>query len=324
MNYKLPDIALQITVVIPVYNSAKTLHRAVYSVLQQHEVQEVLLVEDGSVDESLHISWQLAADNKKIKVLRHKGGRNKGVSASRNLGIIHASNSWIAFLDADDYYLPNRFKITTTIISDDDEVDGVYEMCGVPGTNGLTPMAPLQRVQPHNLFESLQPLGNKVWFHINGLCVKKTIFQRCGLFDEKLQTSEDSFQWFKMSLAGKLVSGDISKPVAVHSSSSNGLSSKKVQVKADFIAMLLKLFSLCRQKQLNKSLKELVLSNLIYHCFYNPEMKVTPKSRMMFLLLHIVFIDPIYTISKSAVFRTFICQYSSKIRRLTPVSSSKV
>lgn len=308
-----------ITVVIPVYNSAKTLCRAVTSVLKQHEVKEVLLVEDGSRDESLNISLQLAARNEKIKVLRHKGGKNKGVSASRNLGILNASCKWIAFLDADDYYLPDRFKTASGIINNDDKVDGVYEMCGVFGIDGLTPMAPLQTEEPHLLFEDLQPIGNKVWFHVNGLCVRKTIFKRCGLFDESLHTSEDSFQWFKMSLVGKLVSGKIGEIVAVHNYSSHGLSSKQVQVKADFITMLLKLFSLCKQKQLTNSTKELVLNTLLYHCFHNPEMKVKNKSRAILYLLQIVYINPVYTLMKSTAFKTFISQYKSKVVRYRPI-----
>src|SRR5690606_1248107 len=98
-----------ISVIIPVYNAAAFVEQAVQSALTQPEVSEVILVEDGSEDKSLPICEKLASQNDIITLLRHPGGVNKGAGASRNLGIQHTKNEWIAFLDADDYYLENRF-----------------------------------------------------------------------------------------------------------------------------------------------------------------------------------------------------------------------
>jgi len=99
----------KVSVVIPAYNAEKLIIKAVESALQFKEVDEVLLVEDGSSDNTLDICKQLGNEYHKVKVYHHLNGINKGAGASRNLGIKKAANDYIAFLDADDYFLPNRF-----------------------------------------------------------------------------------------------------------------------------------------------------------------------------------------------------------------------
>src|SRR5690606_10854235 len=116
---------MNISVIIPVYNAQKYIEKAVASVLQFQEVQEVLLIDDGSKDRSLKICTSLAQKHPKIKVLTHPDNQNRGVSASRNLGIDNATHDFITFLDADDYWLPNRFDAERKIFQDP-KVDGVF------------------------------------------------------------------------------------------------------------------------------------------------------------------------------------------------------
>ena len=98
--------ALEISVIIPVYNAAAYVRQAVESALAQPEVREVLLVEDGSPDNALEVCQQLAAEHQRVILLHHPNGENRGAGASRNLGMRNAHFPIIAFLDADDYYLP--------------------------------------------------------------------------------------------------------------------------------------------------------------------------------------------------------------------------
>jgi glycosyltransferase involved in cell wall biosynthesis len=74
------------------------------------------LDEDGSPNGGLETCQQLAQQYSKIKLLRHPNGCNMGPSASRNLGIKNAIFEYVAFLDADDYYIRNRFKKTIEVI----------------------------------------------------------------------------------------------------------------------------------------------------------------------------------------------------------------
>jgi len=101
-----------VSVVIPVYNAEKFVERAIKSALAQAEVAEVIVVDDGFGDGAFDICAHMAAIEPKVKHIWHENRANHGAGAARNLGILHASYPYIAFLDADDYYLPNRFKHT--------------------------------------------------------------------------------------------------------------------------------------------------------------------------------------------------------------------
>ncbi|MDY3663438.1 MAG: glycosyltransferase, partial [Campylobacter sp.] len=88
-----------ISVIIPVYNTASFLKECVESVLNQDENLEIILINDGSKDDSGAICDKLAKENANIKVL-HK--QNGGVSSARNAGLELAKGDYIAFIDSDD------------------------------------------------------------------------------------------------------------------------------------------------------------------------------------------------------------------------------
>lgn len=121
---------MKISIVIPVYNAEKFVAQAVESALQFDEVFEVILIEDQSPDNALEICRNLAEKHNRVKLFQHPDKKNHGAGASRNLGIEKASGDFIAFLDADDYYLPNRFDAEKKLFTNP-EVDGVYGAIGV-------------------------------------------------------------------------------------------------------------------------------------------------------------------------------------------------
>lgn len=89
-----------ISVIIPVYNAELTLERCVNSVLeQQFKDFELILIDDGSTDQSPHICDTLSASDDRVKVIHKPNG---GVSSARNVGLKHAEGTWITFIDADD------------------------------------------------------------------------------------------------------------------------------------------------------------------------------------------------------------------------------
>ena len=95
-----------ISVIIPTYNRAAVFERAVSSVLEQTWSDlEVILVDDGSEDDTLHRST--VVKDTRLRIFEQE---NKGVSAARNLGIRHARGKYIALLDSDDYWLPPKLE----------------------------------------------------------------------------------------------------------------------------------------------------------------------------------------------------------------------
>lgn len=121
---------MKISVIIPVYNAEKFVTNSVESALQFDEISEVILVEDQSPDNALAVCKELAEKYSRVKLLQHPDKGNHGAGASRNLGMKVASGDYIAFLDADDFYLPNRFDAERKLFKNPD-VDGVYGAIGV-------------------------------------------------------------------------------------------------------------------------------------------------------------------------------------------------
>jgi glycosyltransferase involved in cell wall biosynthesis len=94
-----------VTVVIPNYNYASYLAGAIESALgQSHRSREVIVVDDGSTDQSRQV---IDAYGQSVRALF---GRNQGVSAARNVGVQYAQGTWVAFLDADDNWLPTKIE----------------------------------------------------------------------------------------------------------------------------------------------------------------------------------------------------------------------
>lgn len=100
----------KVSAIVPVYNAESTLLRAVNSLLSQPEINEIILVEDGSKDESLELCKMLASKYDNIQLFTHPDGKNKGAPASRNLGLTKITNTWVQFMDADDELLPGKIE----------------------------------------------------------------------------------------------------------------------------------------------------------------------------------------------------------------------
>jgi glycosyltransferase involved in cell wall biosynthesis len=107
-----------VSVILIFLNAADFLREAIESVLAQtYPHWELLLVDDGSTDGSTEIAKRFASANSvRIRYFEHDGHQNLGMSAARNIGIRKAKGDYLAFLDADDYWLPNKLEVQTRIL----------------------------------------------------------------------------------------------------------------------------------------------------------------------------------------------------------------
>lgn len=214
--------AFNVSVIIPVWNAAKFVQKAVHSVLVQEEVKEIILVEDNSPDNALEICRQLEIEYDKIKLLRHPNGENRGASASRNLGVAQAKCDYVAFLDADDWYLPNRFKKDKEVFFNNLEADVVYS---------YTILNNQSRTEKKNLLKNIRSvLGRDISpkefyrfvienryppFHMNSITIKRSFMNEGKLFDERLELHEDSELYKRWLRKGYFYCGEEDRPVAV-------------------------------------------------------------------------------------------------------------
>ena len=211
-----------VSVIIPVYNCESFIEKAIESVLLQPEVFEIIVVNDGSTDDSLSLIEALQKEDDRIKIYHHKNAENKGRSATRNLGIQKATGNFIAFLDADDFYLENRFNADKVHFENNPFSDGVYNAIGVHFYRESNPLEEeklrlttvTEYIEPCELFDALF-YYKKGHFSIDGLTVKRSIFEKIGYFNEALKVAEDTELFFRMALKCQLKTGVIDKAVAM-------------------------------------------------------------------------------------------------------------
>lgn len=114
-----------VSVIIPAYNAGKTIDETLRSVRSQsHCHLEIIVVDDGSLDDTVSVAKQHAAQDCRIEVVRQK---NEGVAAARNVGWQHARGDLIAFIDADDLWAPTKIeRQLDALISAGEQVGLVY------------------------------------------------------------------------------------------------------------------------------------------------------------------------------------------------------
>jgi glycosyltransferase involved in cell wall biosynthesis len=118
----------RVSVVMIFLDAARFIEESIESVLSQtYDRWELLLVDDGSADGSAEIARSYAKEHQgRIRYITHPGGENRGMSASRNLGIRHARGEFIALLDADDVFLPEKLERQVALLDTHPEVGMVY------------------------------------------------------------------------------------------------------------------------------------------------------------------------------------------------------
>lgn len=219
---------MKISVVIPVYNAEKYVSQAVESALQFEEVYEIILVEDKSPDHALEVCKQLSEKYDRVKLYQHPDKGNHGAGPTRNLGIEKSSGDFIAFLDADDYFLPNRFDAEKELFKRP-EVEGVY---GALGVHYYTEKAKEQyyslfgdrlttvykRHEPKDVFlGQIYMLGSFGLFSIDALTIRRdSLMQKMEpMFKSSLRLHQDTEFLFRLSYYLNLYPGILDKAVAI-------------------------------------------------------------------------------------------------------------
>lgn len=193
----------RISVVIPLYNKAPHIGRAIRSVLSQTEPDfEVIVVDDGSTDDGAAVVSALLPSDSRLKLVRQE---NQGVSAARNRGIAEASSDFIAFLDADDEWRPDHLETLLRLRARFPEA-GAYATAysyvntrgrAVPGKFKAIPAPPWEGVMP-DYFKSAA-LGDPP-VTSSSVGVSKCVFTEIGPFRTGEKIGEDLDMWGRIAL----------------------------------------------------------------------------------------------------------------------------
>ncbi len=183
--------SISISVIIPSYNRAAYLPRALDSVLAQtYSCDECIVVDDGSTDNTKHVLINYPT----IKSLSHPTRR--GVSAARNFGLAHAKGEWIGFLDSDDVWMPHKLQRQMAVIQSHSKFRWMHtEEWWYRGGVRVNPM------------KKHQKKGGRIYLHCLPRCmvspscvlIHRSVFERVGVFDESLPACEDYDLWLRIA-----------------------------------------------------------------------------------------------------------------------------
>jgi glycosyltransferase involved in cell wall biosynthesis len=186
-----------VSIVLCFYNEERFLEEAVASVMaQDHTDWELFLVDDGSTDKSTSLAKKLASHNEKIFYIEHEGHTNKGLSASRNLGIRNTTGNYIAFIDADDVWLPGKLQQQLSIFNQHPEVTLILEASlywySWSNPNHIDVAIAVGTRQdavynPPQLMLNLYPLGKGAAPCPSGLIARKSVLDN-NQFEESFQS----------------------------------------------------------------------------------------------------------------------------------------
>lgn len=237
---------MQISAIVPAYNCEPYLHRAVASLLAANYPNlEIVIVDDGSRDGTWELATHLrVAHPAEVLALHHPGHVNRGVSATRNLGIERSSGELLCFLDPDDTVLPNRFSVSAAILSSDTTVDAVYERTRIvyddPSETGKWEGAETFGIaQPVPRMELFQTVLHGIPWHTSGVLVRRGLLARTGLFHERLSIAEDCHLWMRMLAVGNVAAGEFSAPVSEYHRHDSSLYRPGLERKLDYLRALL-------------------------------------------------------------------------------------
>jgi glycosyltransferase involved in cell wall biosynthesis len=183
-----------ISVVIPCFNREKFLGPCLESVFGQdyRGPVEVLVGDDGSTDASARVAASYGAA---VRVLRHPGGENRGVAATRNLCLRAARHPLIAFLDADDLWLPGHLTALAGALAAHPEAGMAYDNGCYLGADGRTYG---NRLGPDHTALDPETLLLNCSLAVNGILARRQAFEEVGGFDETLRSCEDQDMWLRI------------------------------------------------------------------------------------------------------------------------------
>ncbi len=180
-----------ISVVIPTFNRCKRLQRALNSVFfQSCPPDEVIVIDDGSNDDTDMMI------KTKFPDVQYCFQKNKGVSHARNVGISLANGDWIAFLDSDDEWLPEKLKMQQQVLSNKTEI----KICHTEEIwlrNGIR----VNQMNKHKktggwIFQRCLPLCA---MSPSSIIIHRSVFEEVGVFDETLPACEDYDLWLRIT-----------------------------------------------------------------------------------------------------------------------------
>lgn len=183
-----------VSVVIPAYNATWCVARAIDSVLAQHYREfEILVVDDGSTDTTAQV---VASYGAQVRLLQQPNG---GLSSARNLGMRHARGEWIAFLDADDWWLPEKLARQVACMREFPTLGFCSTATRVEDPQGRELHVWRCPTFMGSALETIFRVNAAVAGSGSSVLVRVEVLRTAGEFDTELRSLEDIDMWMRLS-----------------------------------------------------------------------------------------------------------------------------
>ncbi len=250
-----------VSIIIPAYNAEKYVKAAIDSVLHQtYPNIEVVVVDDGSTDSTKAIIEELACGDNRVRVFSQK---NVGQSAARNAGIGQARGEYVAFLDADDLFLPEKIERQVRYLE-------AHPDCGI----SYCKIYHFFDENPPELyyFPVLHPSGNIFADLLRGnfinpltVVVRRSVLDEFGAFENTFRRVDEQYLWLKLSYRGVRFAY-LDEPLGLYRVHANSLSNEAayfVETETQF----LKLISIMRDWMTNPEIERYGLAGMERRAF---------------------------------------------------------
>jgi glycosyltransferase involved in cell wall biosynthesis len=199
-----------VSVIIPAYNSETYVANAIRSVLaQSYRPHEIIVVDDGSTDGTARAIEPFR------HVIRYLHQENRGEPAARNTGMREATGEYIAFLDADDLWVPEKLELQMAYLAAHPEYAFVYSDMSTFDENGMIDASVKVRFNitfaTGNIF---RPLFRETLFGSGTVVFRKTCVNEVGFFDEKFLVGSDYEMWLRISRSFQV--GVVDRPLLLY------------------------------------------------------------------------------------------------------------
>ena len=213
-----------VSVIIPVYNHGRYLAETLDSVFAQtYSSIEVIVVDDGSTDDSAKIAQTYSS-------LRYVYQTNQGAATARNMGVAASRGEFIAFLDADDSWKPEKLRFQVEYLTQHPEV-------GILATRVYQYFDSVVDIPPG--FRADRLLGKQPGMIPSTLMIRKTVFEQIGGFSPEWVTSEDT-EWLCRARDSQVATAMVPEVLAMRRLHSSNISLQMISTSSSHLLKILK------------------------------------------------------------------------------------
>ncbi len=196
---------MRISVVMPTYNRAAIIERAVRSVLAQtHADLEMIVVDDGSTDDTAAVLAAFADP----RLIHLRYSPNRGGNYARNRGIERATGEIVSFIDSDDEFLPHKLAVIARTFAERPEADGVVDSFVIhkPGAHGIQVRNRDNPVIDDPATFRTAVFGRRMYKATPAISVRRRVLTEIGMFDETLRRRQDMDMLLRLCRAHRCIS----------------------------------------------------------------------------------------------------------------------